>query len=321
MSSVSRARRYALKGRRNALSLVYVGLCALQMAILASGLALAYRMEKSYTAQIDYGATLNTYQRAITEMRLLADDAAAPAADVTPSGWEEEWSRIQNASNLFIDREQKLQKECALASCREYLESLSSEMEQLVQQSSQAGQALRAGDKLMVRTHLFYALAQDFGHVATANTSFYLYAHIALKVRHALCGVANKFSLPALVDIGAARPPELDIRSDVGKPEARAKFLGQTHRPGDGSAAVGPEINCAQDVADRKLPGWQFFQVSPGPNRAFRFSRDSRGYRTEEKLVKGDAMGSHHDEVRFFVLSRSQNLLRGVAFDHHTVDG
>lgn len=157
MSSASKKNRYALKGRRNALSFIYVGLCAVQMAILAAGLTMAFRMEANYAAQSAYGATLNNHQRAITEMRVLADSAAAPAVDVTQSAWGEEWSRIQYSSKLFIERVRKLHNEPALATCQGYLESLSTEMEQMVQQTDQAGQALSAGDKLLFRTHLFYA--------------------------------------------------------------------------------------------------------------------------------------------------------------------
>lgn len=133
----------------------------MQMLIMSAGLVVAHRVEQTYSTDILYGARLNAYQRAVAGLRVLADNAAPPSVDIVQSDWEQEWSRIQYASKLFNRNAEQLAAQTELTAgctgCNTYLQSLTDEMEQMVEQVREAGEALQSRDKLLFRTHLLYA--------------------------------------------------------------------------------------------------------------------------------------------------------------------
>ena len=155
--------RPTLARNRQNLRLLYVGLCTLQMLVMAAGLVVAYRVEKTYSRQIEYETVLNGHLRTVIAMRALADNAAPPSPDTPHTEWNEERSRVQSASNLFKAQAEAFLKEIEstagadFGNCGEYLRSVLELMPQVVQETEQAGQTLQAKDGLRLRTHLFNA--------------------------------------------------------------------------------------------------------------------------------------------------------------------
>ena len=98
---ISTRRRQTLDRNRNRLGLLYLGLCAVQMLIMAAGLILAHGVENIYSKQISYSAELNAHQRAVSGLRVLADSASPPSVDIGTDDWDGEWSRIEYSSELF----------------------------------------------------------------------------------------------------------------------------------------------------------------------------------------------------------------------------
>ncbi len=163
MSSVRAQCGHVLKRNRNQLTLLYVGLCVLQTSIMAAGLVVAYRVEKTYSQHIAYETVLNGHLRTVIAMRALADNASPPGPDTASTEWEDEASRVHNASSLFTSQAENLRKEmqsygdAAFGNCGEYLRSVRELMPQVVDQTEQAGRALKAKDDLRFRTYLFDA--------------------------------------------------------------------------------------------------------------------------------------------------------------------
>ncbi len=132
------------------------------MLIMAAGLVLAHRVENIYSKQISYAAELNAHQRAVSGLRVLADSASPPSADIAQADWDGEWSRIQYSSEYFVRIARQLLQQfessgAALSNCQPYLESATEEMAQVEDQIRRAGEALRAKDKILFHTHLLYA--------------------------------------------------------------------------------------------------------------------------------------------------------------------
>ncbi|MGA2961339.1 MAG: EAL domain-containing protein [Candidatus Korobacteraceae bacterium] len=161
--------------------MLYIGLCAIQMLIMAAGLVLAHRVENIYTKQISYSAELNTRQRAVSELRVLADSASPPSVDIVADDWDGEWSRIQYSSELFVRSARQLQQQiepsgAVLSNGQQYLQSATEEMPQVVEQIRQAGDALRVKNTTLFRTHLFYAdrvLARLYTAIGNLNEVIY----------------------------------------------------------------------------------------------------------------------------------------------------
>ena len=99
MSSVGARCGNVLKRNRNQLTLLYLGLCVLQTSIMAAGLVVAYKVEKTYSRHIAYETVLNGHLRTVIAMRALADNALPPGPDTAPAEWDDEASRVQNASS------------------------------------------------------------------------------------------------------------------------------------------------------------------------------------------------------------------------------
>ncbi len=178
---ISTRRRQALDRNRNRLGMLYLGLCAVQMLIMAAGLILAHGVENIYSKQISYSAELNAHQRAVSELRVLADSASPPSVDIDTNDWDGEWSRIQYSSELFVRNARQLQQQiepsgATLSPGQQYLQSATEEMPQVVEQIRQAGDALRTKQRALFRTHLFYAdrvLARLYTALGNLNEVIY----------------------------------------------------------------------------------------------------------------------------------------------------
>ena len=59
--------------------------------------------------------------------------------------------------------------------------------------------------------------------------------------------------------------------------------------------------------------------MSAGPNRALGFVQNICCHRAQEKLVEGEAVRRHHNQVSF-PLSRSYNCISRVAFYHQALN-
>ena len=154
--------RQALNHDRYKLSILYIGLCAVQMVIIAASLMLAHNVENIYSKQISYSAELNAHQRAVSELRLLAKSAAPPSVDIVADDWGGEWSRVQYSSELFVRSAQQLQQQIESSRVKvvdgqQYLQSATEEMPQVLEQIRQAGDALRRKQTTLFHTDLFYA--------------------------------------------------------------------------------------------------------------------------------------------------------------------
>jgi signal transduction histidine kinase/DNA-binding response OmpR family regulator len=170
------------------------------MLIIAASLVLAHRVENIYSKQISYAAELNAHQRSVSVLRVLADSASPPSVDIVPGDWDEEWSRIQHSSELFVRSARQLLEQLessgdALSNGQQYLQSATEEMPQVVEQTRQAGDALKAKQTALFRTHLFYAdraLATLHTALGNLNEEIYRAKDTALAHDLALAGQYRK---------------------------------------------------------------------------------------------------------------------------------
>jgi len=138
------------------LRFLYAALCVLQLSIMSAGLILAYRLERSYSAQIAYETTLNQHQHGVAQLRALVDAGEPAGVDASDEDWAAGVERVRYGSALFADRTQQLldQAEClaqcshnpAFTRCADDLRALLAESQAMVRQVKLADDARRAGN-------------------------------------------------------------------------------------------------------------------------------------------------------------------------------
>ena len=138
------------------LRFLYAALCMLQLSIMGAGLTLAYRLERSYSAQIAYETTLNEHQHGVAQLRALVDAGAPAGVEANDDDWAAGVERVQYGSALFADRTQQLLSEAqclaecshnpAFSRCADDLRALLAESQAMVRQVKQADVARRTGN-------------------------------------------------------------------------------------------------------------------------------------------------------------------------------
>src|SRR5580698_3556595 len=116
---------------------------------------------------------------------------------------------------------------------------------------------------------LLRKLAQHLRHVTTADEHVRLDAHVSLKLREMLGGIADKRFFELRIDESAAWPPDFYRGSDVRERKTGAEFGSHLRSPGHSFLTTRPKIDRAQHVMDRKLMDGRFFHMGTRPYRAF----------------------------------------------------
>jgi diguanylate cyclase (GGDEF)-like protein len=152
LASKSSKRPQVINRKHNRLRFLYAALCVLQLSIMGADLALAHRLERSYSAQLSYETTLNEHQHGVDQLRALADAGAPAGLDASQDDWTAGVERVRYSSTLFVARTQQLlsQVECshdiAFSRCADDLRALLAESQAMVTQVRRADEARRAGN-------------------------------------------------------------------------------------------------------------------------------------------------------------------------------
>jgi len=146
-----------MKHDRRKLTLLYVGLCAMLLLMMIAGLTLAYCMERAHAQRLKYTTTLNSYQKAVSELRVVASAAEPPNPGVEKEEWDAELGSIEYASKLFLLWLRQMQQRAECGNSRQLLGLIATEMQELVGSVRRADDALRVNDQPAVQTYLSYA--------------------------------------------------------------------------------------------------------------------------------------------------------------------
>lgn len=149
---------------RHKLRLLYLALCTAQLIVTGMGLAVAYQVHRSYLRNIEYESSVNSEHRAISELQSLARVASPESLELDDdSDGSSQFSQIRYSSTIFLRKVQKLRDEAdrdprsPLVRCKQDLDSLTSEMTMVAQQSQLAGAAFDKHNVPESRAHLTYA--------------------------------------------------------------------------------------------------------------------------------------------------------------------
>ncbi|HTX14164.1 MAG TPA: EAL domain-containing protein [Candidatus Baltobacteraceae bacterium] len=153
-----------MNGNRQKLRLLYLALCAAQVIVTGLGLAVAYQVHKSYSRNIEYERSVNSEQRAVSELQLLARIASPESVELDDdSSGASQFSQVRYSSALFLRQVQKLRDEATkdpgspLVQSREDLDALVKQMTMVAQQSQLASDALGRRNIAESRAHVTYA--------------------------------------------------------------------------------------------------------------------------------------------------------------------
>src|SRR5262245_46604988 len=134
-----------MSGHRHKLLIFYCAVCTSQLIVIAMGLAVAYQILRSYSANIDYEISLNTARRTVTELSVLSREALPEnlVLDGTAVG-PNQFSQIDYAARLFLPKAQALLVSSVdipgapLERARDHLQTAILEMAALREQSARA---------------------------------------------------------------------------------------------------------------------------------------------------------------------------------------
>ena len=91
--------------------------------------------------------------------------------------------------------------------------------------------------------------------------------------------------------------------------------------PRNGYVSTGAELDCAQDVANRKVLHRRYLHVRAGPNRALSAMQYFCRCGAQEKSGKSEAMGRHHDQIGPFLMGGLHDGRGYIALQQLTLNG
>ena len=148
---------------RHKLRVLYLVLCAAQLAIMGIGLTVAYQIQRSYSRTIDYEGSVNAEHRAINELEVLARVTSTGTAAPTDDSVLPQISQTDYASKIFLRKakdlldESERQPTSPLGRSHSDLQALIDQMNMVGQQMKLAQEALAQRDTLLVRARFTYA--------------------------------------------------------------------------------------------------------------------------------------------------------------------
>jgi diguanylate cyclase (GGDEF)-like protein len=147
----------------NKLRVLYFALCAAQLVLMGTGLAVAYQIQRSYSHNIDYESSANAEHRAIDELEVLARVTSAGTVAPTNDSVLSQISQTDYASKIFLRKTQDLLAEserfpnATLRRSLSDLQSLITQMSMVEEQMRLAQEALNRQDNLLVQARFTYA--------------------------------------------------------------------------------------------------------------------------------------------------------------------
>jgi len=148
---------------RNKLRVLYFALCAAQLVLMGTGLAVAYQIQRSYSRNIDYESSANAEHRAIDELQVLARVTSSGTVAPTDDSVLSQISQTNYAAKIFLRKTQDLLAEserfpnAPLGRSHSDLQALLTQMNMVADQMRLAQEALNQQDKLLVEARFTYA--------------------------------------------------------------------------------------------------------------------------------------------------------------------
>jgi diguanylate cyclase (GGDEF)-like protein len=148
---------------RHKLRVFYFALCAAQLVIMGTGLAVAYQIQQSYSRTIAYESSVNAEHRAINELEALARVASSGTVAPTGDSALPQISQTVYASKIFLRKTEELLEETErfptspLARSQSDLKALMTQMDMVAQQMESAQKALAQKNNLLMLARFTYA--------------------------------------------------------------------------------------------------------------------------------------------------------------------
>lgn len=154
----------SIPGNRRKLRLFYLALCLAQLVVMATGLGVAFQVERSYYRNIGYENAIDTEHQAIDELQVFARSAKPTTLDLDDStSGPTQLSKIAYASSLFIGRAQQLLKQAEASpdspmyGARADIRAMIEQMNVVAEQGRLAGDAWAHNDSTLAVARLTYA--------------------------------------------------------------------------------------------------------------------------------------------------------------------
>jgi diguanylate cyclase (GGDEF)-like protein len=165
-----------MHGNRLNLRVLYLTLCALQLAVTGTGLAVAYQAQRAYSRNIDDEIAVNAARRALTELETLARVASPDSLDLDDASGLAQWSQVEYAAGIFLRKTKQLLDQSEhlpnsiLEPAKPNLLALIAETNTVVEQTRLATEAASGKETAQMRARLTYA-SRAAARVQTILTS------------------------------------------------------------------------------------------------------------------------------------------------------
>jgi diguanylate cyclase (GGDEF)-like protein len=148
---------------RHKLRVLYLALCAAQLVIMGTGLAVAYQIQQSYARNIEYESSVNAEHRAINELEVFARVTSAGTVAPTKDSVLSQISQTNYSSKIFLRKAQDLLDDSErlpgspVGKSHSDLQALIAQMNIVTEQIAMAQKALDEKDALLVQARFTYA--------------------------------------------------------------------------------------------------------------------------------------------------------------------